>query len=168
MDKKYPIGKFTYENEITEEIVERWIEEIEKLPALLQAVIKNLNETQLDMPYREGGWTVRQVVHHIADSHLNAYMRFKLALTEETPVIKPYEESKWAELSDYQLPIDVSLTLIKTLHIRLGNLLRHLTKEQLNKTFIHPESGTVVLKENIGIYAWHGKHHLAHISSVCK
>ncbi|WP_445487270.1 YfiT family bacillithiol transferase [Niallia sp. 03133] len=163
MDERFPIGKFAYKENMTES----WIQELEVLPSLLNETVKKLNDMQLDTPYRDGGWTIRQVVHHIADSHLNAYTRFKLALTEENPVIKPYEEAAWAELADYQLPVDVSLKMIKLLHNRLVVLLRSLNEEQLNKTFIHPDSGEVKVKENIGIYAWHGKHHLAHITNLC-
>ncbi|MEH7748645.1 putative metal-dependent hydrolase, partial [Neobacillus drentensis] len=144
-----------------------WINEIEGLPRLLRDALKDLNNEQLDTPYRSGGWTVRQVIHHLADSHMNAFVRFKLALTEENPVIKPYDETKWAELPDYKLPIDTSLLLLETLHQRWTNLLRSLTPADMEKTFIHPDSGEVSVGENIGIYAWHGRHHLAHITSLC-
>ncbi|SDY01710.1 Uncharacterized damage-inducible protein DinB (forms a four-helix bundle) [Evansella caseinilytica] len=166
MDTRYPIGKFKYEGEPTAEIVEGWISEIEKAPLQLREAVKDLNEVQLDTPYRSQGWTVRQVVHHIADSHLNSYTRFKLALTENTPAIKPYEEGKWAELPDSKLPIEVSLTLIDALHTRWVYLLRSLEADDLEKTFLHPESGIVALSMSIGIYAWHGNHHIAHITTL--
>ncbi|MEH7086607.1 bacillithiol transferase BstA [Neobacillus drentensis] len=167
MDRKYPIGKFKFNGEITNSTTKDWINEIESLPRLLRDALKDLNNEQLDTPYRSGGWTVRQVIHHLADSHMNAFVRFKLALTEEKPVIKPYDEMKWAELSDYKLPIDISLSLLEALHQRWTNLLRSLTPVDIEKTFIHPDSGEVSVGENIGIYAWHGRHHLAHITSLC-
>ena len=167
MDIKYPIGSFQFDDEITSSVISEWIDEIEDLPRLLQDAVKNLEDEQLNTPYRSGGWTVRQVIHHVADSHMNAYFRFKLAITEENPVIKPYDETKWAELADYNLPIEPSLLLLETLHKRWTYLLRSLTHADLEKTFIHPDSGEVPLGKNIGIYAWHGKHHLAHITSLC-
>ena len=167
MEMKYPIGTFQFDDEITSSVISVWIDEIEDLPRLLRDAVKNLNNEQLDTAYRAGGWTVRQVIHHLVDSHMNAYVRFKLALTEEKTVIKPYDEKKWAELSDYQLPIDNSLLLLETLHKRWTYLLRSLTPADLVKTFIHPDSGEVSVGKNIGIYAWHGKHHLAHITSLC-
>ncbi|MFD0824539.1 YfiT family bacillithiol transferase [Neobacillus sp. M.A.Huq-85] len=167
MDMKYPIGKFQFNGEITNNITKDWINEIESLPRLLRDAVKDLDNEQLDTPYRSGGWTVRQVIHHLADSHMNAYCRFKLALTEEKPVIRPYDETKWAELSDYKLPIDISLSLLEALHHRWKNLLRSLSPADMEKTFIHPESGEVSVGKNIGIYAWHGRHHLAHITSLC-
>lgn len=167
MDMKYPIGKFQFNGEITYNITKDWINEIESLPRLLRDAVKDLDNEQLDTPYRSGGWTVRQVIHHLADSHMNAYVRFKLALTEEKPVIKTYDETKWAELSDYKLPIDISLSLLEALHHRWTNLLRSLSSADMEKTFIHPESGEVSVDKNIGIYAWHGRHHLAHITSLC-
>jgi len=166
VDERYPIGKFECKGEITNEVVKTWIEEIEELPGLLRSVVKNMNMEQLDTPYRLGGWTVRQVVHHLADSHMNAYIRFKLALTEENPTIKPYQEDKWAELRDSKLPINVSLELLTALHKRLVQLLRSLNSNDLKRTFLHPESGEVSVGRNIGMYAWHGRHHLAHITSL--
>ncbi|MFJ7824837.1 YfiT family bacillithiol transferase [Psychrobacillus sp. NPDC096623] len=167
MDMKYPIGKFQFDGEITKSVTMDWINEIEELPSLLQDAVKDLDNEQLDTPYRSGGWTVRQVIHHLADSHMNAYVRFKLALTEEKPVIKPYDETKWAELSDYKLPIDISLSLLEALHKRWTNLLLSLSPADMEKTFKHPDSGEVSVGKNIGIYAWHGRHHLAHITSLC-
>ncbi|MEH7494774.1 YfiT family bacillithiol transferase [Neobacillus niacini] len=167
MDMRYPIGNFQFDGEITNSVTKDWINEIKDLPRLLRDVVKHLDNEQLDTPYRPGGWTVRQVIHHLADSHMNAYVRFKLALTEEKPVIKPYEETKWAELSDYKLPIDISLSLLEALHIRWTDLLLSLIPADMEKTFIHPDSGEVSVGKNIGIYAWHGRHHLAHITSLC-
>jgi uncharacterized damage-inducible protein DinB len=167
MDIKYPIGKFQFDGDITKSVTKDWINEIEEFPSLLRDAVKDLDNEQLDTPYRSGGWTLRQVIHHLADSHMNAYVRFKLALTEEKPVIKPYDETKWAELSDYKLPIDISLSLLEALHKRWTNLLRSLSPADMEKTFIHPDSGEVSVGKNIGIYAWHGRHHLAHITSLC-
>ncbi|KMY49832.1 YfiT family bacillithiol transferase [Peribacillus loiseleuriae] len=167
MEMKYPIGTFQFDDEITSSVISVWIDEIEDLPRLLRDAVKNLDNEQLNTAYRSGGWTVRQVIHHLADSHMNAYVRFKLALTEENPVIKPYDETKWAELFDYKLPIDTSLLLLETLHKRWTYLLRSLTPTDMEKIFIHPDSGEVSVGKNIGIYAWHGKHHLAHITSLC-
>ncbi|KYG31760.1 YfiT family bacillithiol transferase [Alkalihalobacillus trypoxylicola] len=168
MDLKYPVGKFEFNHEITNRVTEDWINEIEALPNLLRGAVKNLDNEQLDTPYRLEGWTVRQVIHHLADSHMNAYVRFKWALTEEKPVIKPYDETEWAELYDYKLPIDISLSLLEALHKRWTHLLLSLTPADMEKTFMHPESGEVSVGKNIGIYAWHGRHHLAHITSLCK
>lgn len=166
MDERYPIGKFQYNGEPTEEVINKWIKEISDLPSLLKAAVKNLTDDQLDTPYRSDGWTVRQVVHHLPDSHMNAYCRFKLALTEEKPVIKPYLEGEWAGFPDYSLPIGVSLSLLEAIHERLVCLLKSLTPEELQRTFVHPESGEVSVGKNIGMYAWHGKHHLSHITSL--
>ncbi|TKC18903.1 YfiT family bacillithiol transferase [Robertmurraya kyonggiensis] len=167
MDERYPIGKFQVEGEITNPVVQKWIKEIEVQPEQLREAVHGLSEEQLDTPYRDGGWTVRQVVHHLADSHLNAYIRFKLALTEDNPVIKPYEEGEWAKLPDSKMPVEVSLTLFESIHQRLVTLLTSLTLEDLEKTFVHPDSGTISLGRNIGMYSWHGRHHIAHITSLC-
>ena len=163
LDVRYPIGKFQFDGEMTSSVVEGWINEIEALPRLIRDAVNTLDDSQLDTPYRTGGWTVRQVVHHLADSHMNAYVRFKLALTEENPIIKPYDEGKWAELPDSKLPVDISLSLLESLHIRLVNLLCSVSSADIKKTFIHPESGEVSVGKNIGLYSWHGRHHLAHI-----
>ncbi|MEH7436932.1 bacillithiol transferase BstA [Neobacillus drentensis] len=166
MEANYPIGHFQYDGQITANIIDKWIQDIEELPVLLQNAVKDLNDNQLDTPYRMGGWTIRQVVHHVADSHLNAYGRFKLALTEDKPIIKPYDQERWAELPDSTLPVTISLSLLDALHKRWVTLLRTLTPSELEKTFIHPESGEVSVGKNIGIYSWHGRHHLAHITSL--
>ncbi|MFE8699884.1 YfiT family bacillithiol transferase [Cytobacillus sp. FJAT-54145] len=167
MGERYPIGPFQFNDEITSVVTTGWINEIEDLPQLLRDAVEKLDDKQLDTPYRLGGWTVRQVVHHLADSHMNAYIRFRLALTEETPTIKPYDEGEWAKLDDYKLPIEVSLTLLEALHTRWTQFLRSLSPEDMQKTFIHPDSGEVSVGRNIGIYAWHGRHHLAHITTLC-
>lgn len=166
MDLRYPIGKFNVNGKVTTEIIEQWIKEIEELPTRLTEAVEGLNDVQLDTAYRSEGWTIRQVVHHIADSHLNSYTRFKLALTENNPTIKLYEEGKWAELPDSNLPVEISLQLIDALHKRWVYLLRSMTSEDLEKTFYHPEFGDMKLSVNIGIYAWHGNHHVAHITSL--
>lgn len=166
LDLRYPIGMFSHTGAVTTENIEGWIEEIEVLPSQLREAITGLNDTQLDTPYRPDGWTVRQVIHHIADSHMNAYIRFKLALTEENPTIKPYNEGLWAELSDSRLPIEVSLALLESLHIRWVNLLRSLKETDLKKTFYHPESGESIVAYTVGLYSWHGRHHLTHITNL--
>ena len=166
MNASYPIGTFQHEGTITNEWVQQWINDIEELPSKVRTAVQNLNEQQIDTPYRSDGWTVRQVVHHLADSHMNAYIRFKLAVTEENPVIKPYEEARWAELPDSKLSIDVSLNLLDALHQRWIVLLKNFTPADLKRTFIHPDAGVVSVGTNIGIYAWHGKHHTAHITSL--
>ena len=167
---RYPVGHFQKPTTFTAEIVENWINDIEILPSKLKAAVENLSEDQLNTPYRPGGWTVKQVVHHVVDSHINSYVRFKWTLTEDKPMIKAYNESDWAELSDYSdTPISVSLHLLDYLHQRWVILLKKLTPADLEQLFIHPESGDEVrLDENIGIYAWHGKHHLAHITRLAE
>ena len=166
MDLRYPIGTFQYEGELSREVIRKWIREIEELPGLLQEAVKDLDENQLDTAYRPNGWTVRQVIHHLADSHMNAYIRLKLALTEDSPLVKTYDETAWAELADYQLPVEGSLLVLEGLHKRWADLLRNLNLNDLQRTFTHPELGEVLLYKNIGMYAWHGKHHLAHITSL--
>ncbi|MEK5174389.1 YfiT family bacillithiol transferase [Heyndrickxia sp. FSL W8-0496] len=166
MDLRYPIGKFNVNGKVTTEIIEQWIKEIEELPTRLTEAVEGLNDVQLDTAYRSEGWTIRQVVHHIADSHLNSYTRFKLALTENNPTIKLYEEGKWAELPDSNLPVEISLQLIDALHKRWVYLLRSMISEDIEKTFYHPEFGDMKLSVNIGIYAWHGRHHVAHITTL--
>ncbi len=134
----------------------------------MENAILNLDEQQLNIPYRDGGWTVKQVVHHVADSHMNAYVRFKLALTEDNPTIKPYEEALWAELSDTKnLPVNISLTLLHALHARWVELMKNMTEEEWNRTIFHPEQKRKIkLWDMAGTYAWHGKHHAAHITSL--
>lgn len=165
---QYPIGKFEKPQRITLESINRRIDEIEHLPIKLRKVVENMPKNYLEMPYRPGGWTVRQVIHHLPDSHINSYIRFRLALTEDCPKIKPYDEAKWAELHDARYAnIEISLILLEALHIRWGLLLRSLSMQDLHKSFIHPETGkTIRLDENICFYAWHGKHHLGQIEKL--
>lgn len=168
-DPRYPIGKFDRNINVTTEMRSEFIGTIEALPAQLRKEVENLFERQLDTPYRDGGWTIRQVVHHLPDSHINSYIRFKLALTEENPAIKTYEEHLWAELQDtFKTPIDVSLNLLESLHTRWAILLRSLTDEQFEKTFQHPEWNKITLSSTLALYAWHSKHHLAHITELKK
>lgn len=166
-DIRYPIGKVMIPGTIMDKDIEKWIETLSILPGKLSELTRNLRMDQLDTPYREGGWTVRQVVHHLADSHFNSYIRFKWALTENKPVIKAYYEDRWAELADYKAPVEWSLDALKSLHAKWDYLLKQLTKEELSRTFIHPERNKKIsLAENIGIYAWHSEHHLAHIRNL--
>ncbi|WP_271750728.1 YfiT family bacillithiol transferase [Cohnella sp. JJ-181] len=165
---RYPIGKFEHEGEISAAQRRLWIQEIAALPGQLSEAARGLDGERLDTPYREGGWTVRQVVHHVGDSHMNCLMRFKLALTEEQPAIKPYEEQLWAELADSRaLPVEPSLALVSALHVRWTALLESMTDEQFSRAFYHPGSGQVVrLDRCLGMYVWHGKHHTAHIDRL--
>ena len=166
-DLQYPVGKFVYEGPLSEDQKQRCLDQITQTPANMRAAVKGLSEAQLDTPYRPGGWTVRQVVHHVPDSHFNSYMRFKLALTENEPTIKPYAEDRWAELADTKLtPIEVSLTLLDSLHDRWMRLLRSLQPEDWKRTFRHPELGVMNLDKTLALYAWHGRHHVAHITSL--
>lgn len=165
-DLRYPIGRFTLEGEVTPDRVAAWIADIAALPDDLRRTVSPLTDGRLDTPYRPGGWTVRQVVHHLADSHMNSYIRFKLALTEDRPVIKSYDEKRWAELADSREPVASSLDLLASLHRRWVELLRSLNREQLQREFVHPESGASRLAVMVGAYAWHGRHHLAHIERL--
>ena len=167
-DLRYPIGLFRYDGEADQRQREEWIEEIAATPGNLRAAVQGLSPRQLDTPYREQGWTVRQVVHHLPDSHINAYTRMKLALTEQTPVIKPYQEARWAELPDgREGPIELSLNLLESLHHRWVLLLRRLSPADLHRQYVHPEQGRPVqLEEVLALYAWHGRHHVAHITSL--
>ena len=166
-DLRYPIGRFKRPERLTEEQRTLHIGEIEKTPAQLSAAIGGLNPEQLDTPYRPGGWTVRQIVHHLPDSHMNSYMRFRLALTEEEPIIKPYDEARWAELADAKTsPVEPSLALLENLHKRWVILLRSLASSDWDRTFRHPEIGLMRLDQNLALYGWHGRHHVAHITSL--
>ena len=168
-DPRFPIGKFSFQGPVTEDQRQNFIDAIEQAPSNLRAAVKDLSPQQLDTPYRDGGWTVRQVTHHVPDSHMNAYIRFKLALTEDEPTIKPYMEDRWANLNDTQsTPIETSLALLDSLHDRWGRLLRSLGPEDWNRRFRHPELGPVSLEKNVAMYAWHGKHHVAHITELKK
>jgi uncharacterized damage-inducible protein DinB len=167
-DLRYPIGKFHRHGELTEDLRHRYIDDIERLPGRLREAVKGLTPAQLDTPYRPGGWTVRQLVHHIADSHMNAYVRLKLALTEDAPLIKPYLEAKWAELHDSKtLPVDVSLNLLDSLHQRWVDVLRSMKPAEFSRTMRHPEwTEPMSLDDGLALYAWHGKHHVAHITEL--
>jgi hypothetical protein len=167
---QYPIGKFEAPPEISKDQVVEWIRILEDYPHKLELLVKSLSTSQLETPYRPGGWTVRQVIHHVSDSHHNSYIRFKWALTEQTPVIKPYFEKKWAELFDTRTaPIELSLNHIKAVHAKLVFLLKGLSSLELKRGFIHPESNeTSTLEENIGRYAWHGNHHYNHIKNLLR
>jgi uncharacterized damage-inducible protein DinB len=167
MDLRYPVGKFSWPEEVSATDRERLIDIIAATPANLRAAVAGLSDSQLDTPYRPGGWTVRQVVHHVPDSHMNSYIRCRLALTESEPTIKPYHEGLWAELSDSKMPVEVSLTLLDALHERWVHLLRSLTDDDFASTFVHPGVGkTIRLDQNLALYAWHGRHHTAHITSL--
>lgn len=164
---KYPIGKYTPPTHIDEAKRKEWIDAIASLPAELSSTVKNLDEQQLDTPYREGGWTVRQVVHHVADSHLNSVIRFRWALTEDVPLIKVYDETLWAELPDAKsLPVQVSLDLLASLHRRWTGLLTQLTDAEFDRKLRHPVSGEQSLNTMLGAYVWHGRHHVAHVSRL--
>ena len=166
-DLSYPIGKFTAESNLSPQHRAELIGEIAEAPARLRAAVQGLSPQQLDTPYRPEGWTVRQVVHHVPDSHMNAYIRFKLALTEPEPTIKPYEQQLWAELADTrQTPIETSLTLLDCLHQRWVILLKSIANGDWQRTFRHPEMGIVRLDTNLALYAWHGRHHVAHITGL--
>lgn len=164
---KYPIGRFQRPESIDRSQIDRWIEEIEQLPLQIRTAVAGLTKKQLDTPYRPDGWTIRQVVHHLPDSHMNSYIRFRLALTEDTPTIKAYYEDRWAELKDAKHgEIESSLLLLEALHARWTSLLRSMTLEDFGKSFFHPEMRKEVrLDINVALYAWHGRHHLAHIEN---
>jgi len=167
MDLRYPIGPFKWSSPNTAEQRKRFIDEIASTPDLLRRAVAELGPDQLDTPYRPDGWTVRHVVHHVPDSHLNSYTRFKLALTEDAPTIKPYDESLWAKLGDVRAtPIKVSLDLLDSLHQRWVTLLRSMSNQDFDRTFKHPELGIVSLDRNVALYAWHGNHHIAHITAL--
>ncbi|HEX6939186.1 MAG TPA: bacillithiol transferase BstA [Longimicrobiales bacterium] len=164
---KYPVGRFDPESEVPHEARAALIDGIAALPARLRAAVTGLTEPQLDTPYRPGGWTVRQVVHHLPDSHMNAYIRFKLGLTEDTPAIKTYDQARWAETADARtLPVDVSLRLLDALHERWVTLLRSFGPEEFARRVRHPEWGEVTLGFHLRLYEWHGRHHVAHITSL--
>ncbi len=169
MDPRYPIGKFAMPTDVTQAKRQAAIEEIASTPAKLRAAVKGLSEAQLDTPYREGGWTVRQVVHHVPDSHVNAFVRLKLALTEDKPTIKPYNESKWAELADSKsAPIEDSQLLLDSVHARWDRVWRSMNAEEFARPVIHPEHGERTVDWLLFLYEWHGKHHAAHITELRK
>lgn len=163
-DPRHPIGRFSLPSVVAREQREVWLADLEQLPGQIRQAIQNASSSDLDRTYRPGGWTVRQLIHHLADSHMNAYIRFRLALTEDAPIIKPYKEAEWAELADAQsAPVEPSLDLLENLHLRLVMLLRTLSDEDFARVFRHPERGDMRLDTNLALYSWHGRHHLAHI-----
>ena len=165
-DLRFPIGKFDKSIELTAEKRAEFIQTIKDLPKKIAAAVEGLSENQLETPYRPEGWTVRQTVHHVADSHINSLCRFKLAMTEENPTIRPYYEDRWAELADNQLPVDISLSILEGVHARWTVLLESMTDEDFQKTLIHPDSGDWTVEQFLGLYAWHSLHHTAHITRL--
>lgn len=169
MDPRYPIGKFQMPDNVSSAKRAEAIREIAGTPQKIRAAVQGLNDAQLETPYREGGWTVRQVVHHVPDSHMNAYVRWRLALTENEPTIKPYEEGAWAKLEDAaHSPVEVSLKLLEALHERWVTLLRSVKDNEFARTFCHPEHGVRTLDWMLFLYVWHGNHHTAHITELRK
>jgi uncharacterized damage-inducible protein DinB len=166
MDLRYPIGKFEGPPAITPELRTEWIDTIAAAPGRYRDAVRGLSDAQLDTPYRPGGWTVRQVIHHVADSHMNSFIRFRLALTEDEPTIKPYDEKKWALLEDASEPVEVSLQLIDSLHHRWVAMLRSLDPAAFSRTLRHPEIGVMDLNLLLAIYAWHSRHHAAHVTAL--
>lgn len=168
-EMRYPVGKFVQPVSYIVEDKRKWISELRNLPGKVRNAIMPLNDRQLDTPYRTGGWTLRQVVHHLADSHMNSLMRFKLALTEDNPAIKPYEEGDWALLPDYRLPVESSIRMLEGIHMHMVTLFESFTEDEWDRTFVHPASGdTVALKKGLALYAWHSRHHLAHLTETIK
>ena len=168
-DPRYPIGKLDKKGPLTPAERSHMVESLAVAPATFRAAVKGLDDRQLDTPYREGGWTVRQVVHHVADSHMNSYVRFRLALTENEPAIKGYDEKLWAELFDARkAPVEASLNLMDALHHRWVILLRNFKPEDFARTMRHSERGTMTLDDSLALYEWHGRHHAAHITSLRK
>jgi hypothetical protein len=169
MDPRYPVGKFQMPSNITPTLRQEAIDTIAAAPASFRAAFKGLSESQLDTPYREGGWTLRQVAHHVPDSHLNAYCRLKFALTENKPTIKPYDENLWAHLEDTRTtPVEVSLALLENLHTRWDRLWRSLKSEDFARPLVHPEQGERTIDWLVFVYAWHGRHHTAHVTTLRK
>jgi len=167
MDLSYPIGKFNFQQTVAAEAVPGLIQDIADAPANYRAAVRGLNDAQLDTPYRPGGWTVRQTVHHVADSHMNSFIRCRLALTETEPAVKGYDQALWADLPDVRtVPVEVSLQLIECLHTRWVALLRALSPADFARTFRHPEAGVMRLDTNVALYAWHSRHHAAHITGL--
>jgi hypothetical protein len=168
-DPRYPVGKFSPpEGAVPAEQRAQFLNQVAEAPSKLRSAIQGLTETQLDTPYRDGGWNSRQVVHHVADSHMNAFIRFKLGLTEDNPTIKPYPEHLWADLADQKLPTDVSLPIVDNVHQRWVTVLRSMKETDWARTFNHPEMGVQRLDRALALYAWHGRHHVAHITSLRK
>jgi len=165
-DLRYPVGEFVMPATVTPAMRTESIAAIAALPARMREAVHGLPDSRLDRPYRPGGWTVRQVVHHVADSHINAFVRLKLALTEENPTIKPYDEKAFAQLADQQLPVDVSVTLLDSLHARWVAVLNSLSPQQFTRPLHHPENGAITIDYQVQNYGWHSRHHVAHITSL--
>jgi uncharacterized damage-inducible protein DinB len=167
MDLHYPVGRFRRPTEWTEADRRAAIDDLGALPRALATAVAGLTDAQLDTPYRPGGWTARQVVHHVADSHLNMYIRVRFALTQDTPTIMPYDQEQWAHLPDARtLPVAVSLAMIEGIHTRLVALFRELDPAQFSRSFEHPDSGPQTLDSTLALYSWHGRHHTAHITAL--
>jgi uncharacterized damage-inducible protein DinB len=165
-DLRYPVGRFVPPADTSPGIRAAHIQTLRMLPGVLRSAVSGMDDLQLDTPYREGGWTVRQVVHHVPDSHAMCYTRFKLALTEDWPTIKPYDEAAWANLADSRLPIEVSLAMLEAVHERWVALLESMTEADFQKGFTHPERGSQKLATTLALYDWHSRHHTAHITSL--
>jgi hypothetical protein len=166
-DLAYPTGKFSKPTEFTPELRAGWIAALTAIPAEFRAAVTGLNDEQLDTPYRPGGWTVRQVVHHVPDSHVNAYVRFKLALTEDVPTVKPYDEAAWALLEDAKsTPVETSLTFLDVVHDRWLRIIRSLDATAFERRYRHPDTGNHSLDYMLAMYAWHGRHHTAHVTGL--
>ena len=166
VDPRYPVGKFSLDGPVTAEQRAQFLNQVTEAPAKLRDSIRGLTDAQLDTPYREGGWTPRQVVHHVADSHMNGFIRYKLALTEDNPTIKPYAEDLWAKLADNSLPTHLSLPIVDNVHHRWITLLNAMKESDWARTFTHPEMGVRRLDQTLALYAWHGRHHVAHITKL--
>ncbi|HEX5709329.1 MAG TPA: putative metal-dependent hydrolase [Pyrinomonadaceae bacterium] len=167
MDLRFPAGQFQKADSYSEDERARFIAEIEETPARLRAAVEGLTAEQLEAPYRPDGWTVRQVAHHLPDSHMNGYSRMKMALTEDEPTIKTYFEDRWAQLADTRtVPVEVSLALLEALHERWVTIWRSLTPAEFTRKFKHPDFGALTLEQHLALYAWHGRHHVAHITSL--
>ena len=166
VDSRFPLGRFDLNAEFTANTRRQAVDDIEILPRQLKQAVGSLADPQLDTPYRQEGWTTRQLVHHIADSHMNAYARLKLAITEDTPTIKPFDQDLWARLPDSRLPVECSVTILEGVHSRWTEINRSLTEHTLARRFAHPELGLLTVDVHIHLYAWHGRHHLAHITNL--
>jgi hypothetical protein len=168
-DMRYPVGKLTFDPDPTPGKRREWIQQIAATPAALRGAVAGLTTAQLDTPYRPGGWTVKQVTHHVPESHMNAYVRFKLALTEDNPTIKPYDEAAWANTADTaRTSVDVSLALLDALHQRMVALLESLGDADFARPLMHPENGPMTVDRLLQMYAWHGRHHVAHVTELRK
>lgn len=168
-DLRYPIGEFAPSDAISPAERSYWIDQLRALPGQVRDAVAGLTDEQLDTPYRPGGWSVRQVVHHLADSHMNALLRIKLALTEDEPTIKAYDENLWAELVDSTAPApEFSLKILDGIHARMALIFKHMKEDDWHRSFVHPVNGKTTLDRHLGLYAWHGRHHLAHITSLIR